>query len=148
VLAYQGYDRHVALIQHGTTIGAAKLWYDKPHKQFYLLVSLEIEIADPTPETLLNVIGVDVGMRYLATTMRNQSQFYSGKTVRAKADHHARLRKRLRKKGTRAATRRLIAISGRERRLKLHAKTIVEAHPSTLIGLEYLTGFRERTKRG
>ena len=98
--------------------------------------------------------GVDVGMRYLATTttMRNQSQFYSGKAVRAKADHHARLRKRLRKKGTRAATRRLIAISGRERRLKLQAnhsiaKTIVEAHPSTLIGLEDLTGIRERTKR-
>ena len=32
-----------ALIQKGAEIGAAKLWYDKPKKQFYLLVSLEIE---------------------------------------------------------------------------------------------------------
>jgi putative transposase len=58
----------------------------------------------------------------------------------------------LQKKGTRSATRRLIAINGRERRLKLQAnhgiaKTIVDTHPHTLIGLEELTGIRERTKR-
>jgi putative transposase len=154
ILPYQGYDRHVALIQHGATIGAARLWYDKPHKQFYLLVSLELELPEPTPETLPNVMGVDVGMRYLATTatMSNQSHFYSGKHVRAHADHYARLRKRLQKKGTRSAKRRMIAISGRERRLKLQvnhmiAKQIVEAHPHTLVGLEELTGIRERTKR-
>src|SRR5437588_10344713 len=61
VLPYQGYERHVALIQHGASLGAAKLWYDKPHKQYYLLVSLEVEIPEPTPETLPNVVGVDVG---------------------------------------------------------------------------------------
>jgi putative transposase len=154
ILPYQGYDRHVALIQHGATIGAAKLWYDKPHKQFYLLVTLELDIADPTPDTLLEVAGVDVGMRYLATTATptNRSHFYSGKRVRMKADHYARLQKRLQKKGTRSATRRKIAMSGRERRLKLQtnhtiAKSIVEAHPYTLIGLEDLTGIRERTRR-
>jgi putative transposase len=153
-LAYQGYDPHVALIQHGATIGGAKLWYDKPHKQFYLLVSLELDIPDPTPETLPNVVGVDVGMRYLATTatMTNKSSFYPGKRVRARADHEARLGKRLQKKGTRSATRRKIALSGRERRLKLQtnhtiAKSIVNAHPHTLIGLEELSGIRERTRR-
>src|SRR6266700_2126243 len=52
VLPYQGYDRHVALIQRGAAIGGAKLWYDKPHKQYYLLVSLELDLLDPTPETL------------------------------------------------------------------------------------------------
>jgi putative transposase len=153
-LAYQGYDKHVALIQHGATIGGAKLWYDKPRKQYYLLVSLELAIPDPAPETLPNVIGVDVGMRYLATTATttNDSSFYPGKRVRAKADHYARLQKRLQKKGTRSATRRKIALSGRERRLKLQinhsiAKSIVQTHPHTLIGLEDLTGIRERTRR-
>jgi len=153
-LAYQGYHPHLALIQHGATIGGAKLWYDKPHKQYYLLVSLELAIPNPTPETLPDVAGADVGMRYLATiaTMSNDSSFYSGKRVRARADHYARLRKRLQKKGTRSATRRMIALSGRERRLKLQtnhsiAKQIVQAHPSTLIGLEDLTGIRERTRR-
>src|SRR6266699_6576106 len=51
VLSYQGYNQHIALIQHGATIGGDKLWYDKPHKQFYLLVSLELDLAEPTPET-------------------------------------------------------------------------------------------------
>ncbi|HKF37232.1 MAG TPA: transposase, partial [Ktedonobacteraceae bacterium] len=154
IVSYQGYERHTALIHHGATIGGAKLWYDKAHKQFYLLVSLELEIAEPTPDTLPAVVGVDIGQRYLATTatLSNQSRFYPGKRVRAKADHYARLQKRLQKKGTRSATRRLVALSGRERRLKLQvnhriAKSIVTSHPHTLIGLEELTGIRERTKR-
>jgi transposase len=153
-LAYQGYEHHVALIQQGASIGAAKLWYDKPHKQFYLLVTLELEIPDPMPEILPDVVGVDVGMRYLATTatLSDDSHFYSGKRVRVRADHYARIRNRLQKKGTRSATRRKIALSGRERRLKLQtnhtiAKQIVNMHPHTLIGLEELTGIRERTKR-
>ena len=117
IVSYTGKDSHVALIQHGASIGAAKLWYDKPRKQFYLLVSLEVEVADPTPETHQAVLGIDVGQRYLAvtTTPKNEACFYSGKQVRAKADHYARLRKRLQKKGTRSATRRLVVMSGRER---------------------------------
>ena len=151
---YQGYHKHIAWIQHGAQIGAAKLYYDKPHKQFYLIVSLEIESADPTPETHTDVVGVDVGVRYLATTTdtRNHSTFYSGKRTVAKADHSHRLRKRLQRKGTRSATRRLIAVSGRERRFKRDvnhtlASRILAHHPHALIGLEHLTGIREGTKR-
>ena len=154
ILPYQGYESHVALIHHDATIGAAKLWYDKAHKQYYLLVSLELEVPEPTSDRLPTVVGVDVGQRYLATTatLSNRSRFYPGKRVRAKADHYARLHKRLQKKGTRSAKRRMLALSGRERRLKLQAnhsiaKSIVTSHPHTLIGLEDLTGIRERTKR-
>src|SRR5258708_11764268 len=88
IVSYQCYEPHVALIHHGATIGGAKLWYDKAHKQFYLLVSLELEIPEPTPEMLPTVVGVDVGHRYLATTatLSNQSRFYPGKRVRPKAD--------------------------------------------------------------
>jgi len=154
IVSYSGYNKHIALIQHGAHIGAAKLWYDKPHKQFYLLVCLEVEVADPTSETHTGVVGVDVGQRYLAVTSdtRGTTAFYAGKAVRAKADHYARLRKRLQRKGTRSATRRLVAISGRERRFKLHtnhtiAKCIVDAHPHSIIGLEHLTDIGERTNR-
>ena len=154
IVPYTGYSKHVALMEHGAHIGAAKLWYDKPRKQFYLLISLEIEVADPTPETQTGVAGVDVGVRYLAVTAHDQgsSSFQSGKRIVPKANHYARLRKRLQKKGTRSATRRLIAISGRERRLKQDAnhvvsKRIVDQHPHSLIGLEDLTDIRERTKR-
>jgi IS605 OrfB family transposase len=154
IVAYTGYTKHVALIEHGASIGAAKLWYDKPSKQFYLLVALSVEVADPTPESHQRVVGVDVGQRYLAvtTTPNNTIAFYSGKAARAKADHYARLQKRLQRKGTRSAKRRLVQISGRERRLKLNtnhviAKRIVEHNPAAMIGLEDLTSIRERTGR-
>lgn len=154
IVPYTGYRKHIAWFSRGAQIGAAKLWYDQPRKQFYLLVTLEIEAADPTPETHQQVVGVDVGQRYLAVTARldHGASFYSGKHVRAKADHYTRLRKRLQQKGTRSATRRLIGIAGRERRLKQAAnhqisRQIVDQHPSSLIGLEDLTHIRERTKR-
>jgi len=154
VVCYTGYEQHLALMQHGAHIGAAKLWYDKPRKQFYLLVTLELEVPAPTPETHQHVVGVDVGQRYLAVTaqLNNGASFYSGKQSRAKADHYARLRKRLQQKGTRSATRRLIVLSGRERRLKQDrnhqiSRAIVDQHPHSVIGLEDLANIRERTKR-
>jgi IS605 OrfB family transposase len=154
VISYTGYDEHTKLIQKDAQIGAAKLWYDKPKKQFYLLVSLEVTTPDPTPETHTQIVGVDVGLRYLAvtSTTKGDCTFHSGKRIRAKANHYARLRKRLQKKGTRSATRRLVAISGRERRLKQDANhvvssRIVKQHPNSIIGLENLTDIRDRTKR-
>jgi putative transposase len=154
IVPYTGYQEHVALLHNGARIGAAKLWYDKPKKQFYLLVSLEIEVADPTPQMHTNVVGVDVGLRQLAVTAttRGKQSFHSGKRIVPKANHYARLRKRLQKKGTRSATRRLVVISGRERRLKQDAnhvvsKRIAQSHPYSLIGLEDLKDIRERTKR-
>src|SRR5262245_13875457 len=51
IVPYTGDDRHVALLQQGAQgggrIGAANLWYDRPRTQFYLLVSLAIDVADP-----------------------------------------------------------------------------------------------------
>ena len=158
VMPYSGYDRHTALIHDGARIGAAKLWYDKPKRRFYLLVSLTVERPDVTPTSLTGVVGVDVGQRYLAVTSdtRGQTTFHSGKEVRQKANHLARVRKRLQQKGTRGATRRLVAIGQRERRQQAAAnhtitRRIVDANPTSLIGVEDLTHIRERTgprKRG
>src|SRR6266566_1449814 len=154
IIGYTGYDKHVTLIQKGAEIGASQLWYDQPKKQFYLLVTLEVEVANPTPETHKQVVGIDVGIRYLAvtSTTKGECTFHSGKSIVPKANHYARLRKRLLQKGTRSATRRLVQISKRERRLKQDAnhvvsKRIVEQHPHSLIGLENLTDIRERTRR-
>jgi putative transposase len=157
VVSSTGYARHVALLQqgreHGADLGTAKLWYDKPHKQFYLLISVTVELPNPTPETRQRLVGVDVGQRYLAvaTDTQNKTLFFAGKEVRAQADHSARLRKRLQHKGTRSAARRLIAVSGRERRLKQQhdhhiSRRLVERYPNSLIGLEDLTHIRERSK--
>src|SRR6266568_1561641 len=86
-LSYQGYEKHVALIQHGASIGDAKLWYDQHKKRFYLLVSLELEVADPTFESHKDVVGVDVGIRYLAVTSTSTGEptFHEGKRVRHQA---------------------------------------------------------------
>jgi putative transposase len=123
ILLYQGYDKHLALIQQGATIGDAKLWYDPSKKRFYLLVSLTITVPDPTPTQFPDVVGVDVGIRYLAvtSTTTGKATFHSGKRVRHQANHYARLRKRLQHKGTRSAKRRIRRIAQRERRLKLQA---------------------------
>jgi putative transposase len=154
VISYQGYVEHIALIRHGASIGDAKLWYDKPKQTFYLLVSLEIGVPEPICEQFDEVVGVDVGIRYLAVTSTSTGKagFYPGKRVRHTANHHARLRKRLQHKGTRGAKRRLRRIAQRERRLKLQAnhiiaKQLIEQHPRTLIGLEHLTGIREHKRR-
>jgi hypothetical protein len=153
-IPYQGYNKHLALIREGATIGDAKLWYDASKKRFYLLVSLTISMPDPTPRHLPEVVGVDVGIRYLAvtSTATGKASFHPGKRLRHKANHYARLRKRLQNKGTRGAKRRIRRIAQRERRLKMQAnhtlaKQIIEQHPHALIGLENLTDIRERTRR-
>ena len=153
-IPYQGKDSHVARIQQGASIGDAKLWYDTPKKTFYLLVSLSVDVSDPTAAHLQEVVGVDVGIRYLAVTSTStgKTSFHPGKRVRHRANHYARLRKRLQKKGTRGAKRRLKRIEQRERRLKLQAnhtiaKQMIKQHPHALFGLEQLIDIRERKKR-
>ncbi len=151
-VSYQGYSKHIQMIESGVVrIGAAKLWYSKPTKTYYLLVSMEIGVPDLTPTDINRVMGVDVGQRYIAVAAdtQNKSRFFSGKKVRHKASRYLRARKSLQRKGTRSATRRLVALSRRERRFIADtnhciAKQVVT--PSTLIGLENLTHIRERTK--
>ena len=62
-VAYQGYEKHVALIGQGAAIGDAKLWYDRAKKQFYLLLSLTIDLPEQTCGHFTEVIGIDVGIR-------------------------------------------------------------------------------------
>ena len=149
---YQGYSKHLEMIKSGVAkIGVAKLWYSKPTKTYYLLVSIEVEVSDLTPFDINRVMGVDVGQRYIAVAAdtKNKTQFFSGKEVRHKTSRYVRARKSLQRKGTRSATRRLVALSGQERRFIADtnhciAKEVVT--PSTLIGLENLTHISWRTR--
>jgi putative transposase len=150
---YQGHYAHIAQVAHAT-VSDAKLWYDQPKRSFYLLVPLEIEVPESTVERYQQVVGVDVEIRYLAVTSTStgKASFYPGKRVRHKANHYARLRKRLQQKGTRGVKRRIRRIAQRERRLKLQAnhcvaKQIIQQHPHALVGLEDLTHIREQTRR-
>src|SRR5919202_569035 len=148
---YQGYSKHLQMIAGGVAkIGAAKLWYSKPTQTYYLLVSMEVEVPVLKLTDIDKIMGEDVGQRYIAVAAdtRNKTQFFSGKQVRHKASRYIRARRSLQRKGTRSATRRLVALSRGERWFVADtnhciAKEVVT--PSTLIGLENLTHIRERT---
>jgi IS605 OrfB family transposase len=151
VVPYEGWNKHLDLIKTCANIGAAKIVYQRSSKTYYLMVSLEIELPDIDPMTITRISGVDVGMRYLAveTDLNNKSAFYSGKASRHRANQYQKARKTLQRKGTRSAKRRLIAVSGRERRFIAdvnHQMSKEIAKPNSLIGLENLTGIRDRTK--
>ncbi len=151
VAPYSGYFRHRNLIQNYAKIGAAKIVYQRSSKTYYLMVSLEVETPTLDPTKITRVSGVDVGQRYLAveTDLRNQSKFYSGSYARHKASRYHKARQTLQRKGTRSAKRRLIVLSGKERRFIADVNHQISkqiAKPNSLIGLENLTGIRERTK--
>lgn len=151
VMGYEGYGKHLDWLRQGATLGAARLYYQKSKRQYYLLVSFEVEVPDPHPAP--TVVGVDMGQRYhlVATDTHNRTLFISGKEARQRKDHYARKRRELQAKGTRSARRRLIALGGRERRFMAshdHAvsRRLLARYPQALIGLEDLTHIRERTE--
>ncbi len=151
VLSYEGYSKHLQLIANCAKIGAAKIVYQRSSKTYYLMVSLEIETPVIESTNITRISGVDVGQRYLAVEvdLQNKAKFYSGSSARHKANRYHKARKTLQRKGTRSAKRRLIALSGRERRFIADTNHQVAkqiAKPNSLIGLEDLTGIRERTK--
>jgi putative transposase len=151
IVTYDGYNKHLDLIANGASIGAAKIVYQRSSKTYYLMVSVEVETPELEPLKITRVSGVDVGMRYLAveTDLQNKSKFYSGKEARHKANRYHKARMTLQRKGTRSAKRRLIALSGRERRFIADINHQIGkdiAKPNSLIGLENLTGIRDRTR--
>lgn len=157
--SYEGWSRHVdALKDPGTEVGAAKLWYQKAKKQWYLLVSFTVELADLRASNIRGVVGVDVGQRFHAVTkVCDPTRFVEAK-LHSGAQHDQikarfeRNRRNLQAKGTRSSRKRLGLLSGRERRFTActnHqlASQIVNTHPQMLIGMEDLVHLRSRVGR-
>lgn len=121
--------------------------------KWMLLIPSTVTIPDPPRPQ--QVIGVDMGIRFLATVYDADgvTTFYSGKEVTRKRAHYKQLRTDLQKRGTRSARRRLKSIGGRENRWMRDvnhqvSKALVNAcDKPTLITLEDLTGVREATER-
>ena len=153
ILEFDGYQKHLDYIQQGCETGAARLYYQKFRKQYFLIVALNIDLPDPQPMQHSNVVGVDVGQRYhfVVTDKDGQSLFEKGAATGQRKDQFARTKKSLQRKGTRSATRRLVSLSGRERRFvadRNHslAKMLLTRFPNAIFGLEDLTRIRERTE--
>ena len=132
--------------------GLAKLL--KTSGKWYLHISATKTVADFDNQTVKHVVGIDRGLRFLATTYDEQGQtaFFDGKAVMRKRAKYQKLRAKLQAKGTKSAKRRLKKLSGRENRWMTDvnhrlSKTLVQKFGSnTLFVLEDLTGVSfERT---
>ena len=79
--------------------------------KFYLHISVKKEIEEP--EIYKNVVGVDLGMRFLATAIdsKNNHLFWKGGKVTQVRAKHLNLRKRLQECGTKSAKRKLKKLS-------------------------------------
>jgi len=120
--------------------------------KWFLLVTVDIPDATPIPAT--DFIGVDLGIAKIATDSDGNS--HCGKAVEAVRRKHNLQRKRLGKRNTKGAKKKLKRIAGKEARFRKHqnhviAKTIVQSAERTGrgIALEDLEGIRQRvTARG
>ncbi len=152
---FSGYNKHLELLkltEDKLEIGTAKIWYCKSSKTYYLLVSMTMNLPELKATDVTQVLGVDLGQRYLAvsTDTQNNICFCSSKPTIHKANRYSLARTTLQQKGTRSATRRLVVLSKRERRFKADTNHTLASQLikyNSLIGLEHLTHIRERTNR-
>jgi IS605 OrfB family transposase len=120
--------------------------------KWFLIVTVDVPDMAPVPVT--DFIGVDLGIANIATD--SDGNQYSGKAVEKVRRKHNLQRRRLQRKGTKGAKKKLRRIAGKEARFRKHenhciAKKIVVAAKGTGrgIALEDLKGIRERvTARG
>lgn len=116
--------------------------------KFYLFAT--VDLPETPPGGVKDFLGVDLGIVSLATD--SDGNTYSGKAVEKVRRRHHRNRKRLQRKRTKGARKRLKKLAGREARFRRHtnhciAKAIVATAKDTERGIavEDLTGIRERT---
>ena len=99
---------------HEGKYGTASLIYR--HRKLYLYIPITIEVKEVSVRDISNVVGVDRGIRFIATTYdtKGNTVFYSGAKVEARKAHFERIRKSLREKHTASSRKRLKAICRRE----------------------------------
>src|SRR5690606_12751054 len=106
-------------------------------------------------ENINQVVGVDLGINFVATTFdsNGQTYFFRGRHIKHKRAKYKRLRKQLQQKQTPSARRRLKTIGQRENRWMQDvnhciSKALVERYgTNTLFVLEDLTGVRQATEK-
>jgi len=125
--------------------GQVDLKYD--NKQWFLLVT--IDVLDKEKIVPTGCIGVDLGIKNIATTSDNES--YSGTIIEEKRKQYASHRQRLQKRGTRSAKRRIKTIGNKESRFIKDinhqiSKKLVEKAKGTncALVLEELKGINNR----
>lgn len=146
------YTENPSLPLHDYTLGTATLVHK--HGKWIMHIPITINVAEVSDSDIENIMGIDVGLRFLATSYDSsgKTKFYSGKEVKRKRAHYSQLRSQLQKKNTRSSRRRLKSIGNRENRWMTDvnhqvSKALIESVDSpTLFVLEDLTGIRSATE--
>ena len=134
-------------------LGIGKLLHIRD--KWYLHVSATKEVPDYQVRQTEHVVGIDRGLRFLATCYdeKGQTAFFDGKQVTRKRRKYKKLRAQLQAKGTKSAKRRLKKIGQRENRWMTDinhqlSKTLVNKYgKNTLFVIEDLAGVREATEK-
>ena len=134
-------------------LGTAKL--KQIGNKFYLFVPITEKIEPFKKEVTNNIVGIDRGIRFIATSYDSEGNttFFHGGKVIARRIHFKNKRAELQRKGTPSARRRIKAMGHRENRWMRDvnhcvSKALVNKHPAnTLFVLEDLTNVRKSTQR-
>ena len=133
--------------------GTAKLVYK--HEKWFLHIPMTKEFTPLAYTDVNNIVGVDLGINFLATTYdsRGKTTFYKGNMVKHKRGQFKATRKQLQMRQTPSARKKLKQIGSRENRYVTDVnhqitKALVDQYPKgTLFVLENLTGVRAVTEK-
>lgn len=135
------------------SFGTAKLVYK--HNKYFLLIPMTKDYPQTTPFEINKIVGIDLGINFLATTYDSygKTTFYNGRHIKAKRGHYKVLRKQLQECGSKSAKRRIKSIGSRENRYvndinHTITKALVDKYgANTLFVLEDLTNVRTATEK-
>ena len=127
--------------------GQADLVYRKG--KFYLYCT--VDLPDTAPVEPTDFLGVDLGICNIATD--SDGKRYSGSELKSVRFRHRRMRAKLQRIQTRAATRRLKKLAGKEQRFARHTNHVISKQIVTEakrtgrgVAIEELTHIRDRVK--
>ena len=134
-------------------LGTAKL--KQVGTNFYLFVPITKKIEPFKKETTQNIVGIDRGIRFIATSYDSEGKttFFHGGKIIARRVHFKNKRAELQRKGTPSSRRRIKAMGRRENRWMRDvnhcvSKALVNKyHEKTLFVIEDLTNVRKSTQR-
>ena len=123
--------------------------------KWFLHIPMTKNFAELNLADINNVVGVDLGINFLATTYDSQGKttFFSGKEVKHKRGQYKAVRKQLQQKQTSSSRKRIKTTGSRENRYVTDVnhrvtKALVEQYPQdTCFVLEDLSGVRHATEK-
>jgi len=126
-------------------LGTARLVHNQG--KWFLHIGIMKEVSDFDTKDSPQIVGIDRGLRFLATTFDNEGKtlFFDGQKILRKRKKFLEIRRQLQSKGTKSAKKKLKRLAQRENRWMTDvnhwlAKTLVAVYGShTLFVLEDLT---------